>query len=78
MANDCITFFLAACFSIAVIAIAWFAYRPLLSVALLLLVGVATYFMRQRKQKNDSVVMEAEAFELPGVQPFKDDAEGSV
>eukprot|EP00980_Cylindrotheca_fusiformis_P022995 scaffold10007_cov49-Cylindrotheca_fusiformis.AAC.1 len=74
MANDCITFFLAACFSIVVIAIAWFAYRPLLSVVLLLLVGAATYFMRQRQQKKHSIVIEEQTFEVPGAQPFKDDA----
>lgn len=72
-ANDCVTFFLAACFSTMVIAVAWFAYRPLLSIFLLLLVGGATYAMRQR-QKNKGVA-EAVAYELPAMQQFKDNAD---
>jgi uncharacterized membrane protein len=74
VANDCITFFLAACLSIIVIAVAWFAYHPVLSVLLLLLVGAAAYGMRQR-QKNKEVVTYDVAYELPALHQFKDNAD---
>lgn len=74
VANDCITFLLSACLSIIVIAVAWFAYRPVLSVLLLLLVGAAAYDMRQR-QKIKEVVTYAVANEHSALHQFKDNVD---
>ena len=84
-ANECVTFFLAFAVSTIVIAIAWFAYRPLLSLGLLVVVGVVGFFVNQRAKHNqhqgmpyDAKAIEiptAEAFEIPTVDQFKDDLE---
>ncbi|CAJ1963261.1 unnamed protein product [Cylindrotheca closterium] len=72
-ANDCVTFFLAFALSTIVIAISWFAYRPLLSLGLLLLVVAGGYFAKKRAKHNQQEIpYDAAAVEIPQVGQFKD------
>mmetsp|Transcript_44339 Transcript_44339/g.106812 ORF Transcript_44339/g.106812 Transcript_44339/m.106812 type:complete len:413 (+) Transcript_44339:113-1351(+) len=74
VANDCVTFFLAFALSTIVIAISWFAYRPLLSLGLLVVVVAGGYFVKQRTKRNQQEMpYEASAFEIPPVGSFKDE-----
>lgn len=75
VANDCVTFFLAFAVSAIVIAISWFAYRPLLSLGLLLVVVGAGYFVKKRTKRNQQdMSYDVEAFEMPmAASQFKDE-----
>ena len=72
-ANEFVTFFLAFAVSTIVIAIAWFAYRPLLSSGLLVVVGVVGFFVNQRAKRNQHQGMpyDAKAFEIPTAEAFE-------
>lgn len=79
--NSCVSFCLAGVASTIVIAIAWFAYRPLLSIFLFALVGGAIY--SARKYRNSSTVGDyeipiAHAYEVPSEQNDNETPLGKV
>jgi hypothetical protein len=48
---------IAVILSLLTIAIAWFMYRPLLTISLLIVIGLLVYLIKQNIQKNKSKIL---------------------